>query len=91
MISQVCFGFFTFVGVRFIFISRSWRQNWPNNTWTRLNYAVNFVCALILVRSIYRMVEFAEDHRTGYVNVHEWTFWVFDALPMLSKFLKTPN
>jgi hypothetical protein len=39
--------------------------------WQALLRVVNGTCALILVRSVYRMVEFAMGSR-GYVEMHEW-------------------
>ncbi|KAJ5974491.1 ZIP metal ion transporter [Penicillium waksmanii] len=47
--------------------------------WPALLRVVNFTTLLILVRSIYRLVEFTEG-TTGYLNTHEWTMYVFDAL-----------
>ncbi|KAJ5666397.1 RTA1 like protein-domain-containing protein [Penicillium maclennaniae] len=50
-----------------------------NKHWPALLRVVNIVTVLILVRSIYRLVEFTEG-KTGYINTHEWTMYVFDAL-----------
>ncbi|KAJ6090484.1 RTA1 like protein-domain-containing protein [Penicillium sp. IBT 16267x] len=47
--------------------------------WPALLRVVNLTTLLILVRSIYRLVEFSSSV-TGYVNTHEWTMYVFDAL-----------
>ncbi|CAI7672468.1 unnamed protein product [Penicillium pancosmium] len=47
--------------------------------WPALLRVVNFTTLLILVRSVYRLVEFTEG-TTGYLNTHEWTLYVFDAL-----------
>ncbi|KAJ5666744.1 RTA1 like protein-domain-containing protein [Penicillium macrosclerotiorum] len=47
--------------------------------WPALLRVVNITTLLILVRSIYRLVEFTEGS-TGYINTHEWTMYVFDAL-----------
>ncbi|KAL4935668.1 hypothetical protein BDV06DRAFT_234117 [Aspergillus oleicola] len=52
-----------------------------NENWQHLLRAVNFATIMILIRSIYRMVEFTEG-QTGYVNTHEWTFYVFDSVPI---------
>ncbi|KAI0023159.1 RTA1-domain-containing protein [Xylariomycetidae sp. FL0641] len=51
--------------------------------WRTLLYVVNFACLLIMVRSVYRVVQFAEGP-TGTVNEHEWYMYVFDALPMFA-------
>ncbi|KAJ5150161.1 RTA1 like protein-domain-containing protein [Penicillium atrosanguineum] len=50
-----------------------------NKHWPALLRAVNITTILILVRSIYRLVEFTEG-RTGYINNHEWAMYVFDTL-----------
>ncbi|KAJ5912110.1 RTA1 like protein-domain-containing protein [Penicillium subrubescens] len=47
--------------------------------WPALLRVVNFTTLLILVRSIYRLVEFTQGV-TGYLNTHEWTLYIFDAL-----------
>ncbi|KAL3477754.1 RTA1 like protein-domain-containing protein [Aspergillus californicus] len=49
--------------------------------WQYLLRAVNFSTIMILIRSIYRMVEFTEGHG-GYINTHEWSFYIFDAVPI---------
>ncbi|KAI9373259.1 RTA1 like protein-domain-containing protein [Aspergillus egyptiacus] len=52
------------------------------SNWQPLLRAVNFSTAMILIRSIFRMIEFTEGP-TGYINTHEWPFYVFDAAPIL--------
>ncbi|PSR90400.1 putative RTA1 domain protein [Coniella lustricola] len=62
----------------------------PN--WEWLLYVVNFTCALIIVRTIYREIAFAEG-RTGYPSEKEWVQYVFDTIPMFFlsiAFLFTP-
>ncbi|RDW72350.1 RTA1 domain-containing protein [Aspergillus mulundensis] len=49
--------------------------------WPHLLRAVNFATIMILIRSIYRLVEFTEGH-DGYINNHEWPFYIFDAVPI---------
>ncbi|KGO73876.1 Zinc/iron permease [Penicillium italicum] len=52
-------------------------KNWP-----ALLRVVNITTILILVRSIYRLVEFTED-TTGYLNTHEWPLsFVVGSLPL---------
>ncbi|PQE31002.1 hypothetical protein CJF32_00006039 [Rutstroemia sp. NJR-2017a WRK4] len=51
--------------------------------WKALLRVVNGTCALILVRSVYRMVEFAMGSQ-GYVETHEWCTYIWDALVMLT-------
>ncbi|RDW65268.1 RTA1 protein-like protein [Coleophoma crateriformis] len=50
--------------------------------WQQLLLAVNIGCGLILVRTIYRTVDFSLG-RKGYTEEHEWCAYVFDALPIL--------
>jgi hypothetical protein len=53
------------------------------NSWKSELWAVNFSCLFILVRSIYRLIEFIEG-RDGYLLNHEWPLYVLDAVPMLA-------
>ncbi|KAF2740860.1 RTM1-like protein [Polyplosphaeria fusca] len=50
--------------------------------WFRVLQAIWISSSLILVRSIYRVTEFAMGI-DGYPFRHEWIFYVFEALPML--------
>ncbi|KAL2822151.1 RTA1 like protein-domain-containing protein [Aspergillus cavernicola] len=57
-------------------------QDKPRKTeWQSLLRVVNLSTVMILIRSIYRMVEFTEGHG-GYINNHEWPFYIFDAVPI---------
>ncbi|KAH8663098.1 RTA-like protein [Tricladium varicosporioides] len=47
--------------------------------WQSILRVVNVASVCILIRSVYRMVEFAMG-RTGYPAKHEWMVYVFDAL-----------
>ncbi|KAF4263868.1 hypothetical protein KXW98_002499 [Aspergillus fumigatus] len=49
--------------------------------WNALLRVVNFSTLMILIRSVYRLVEFTEG-KNGYINLHEWCLYVFDALPI---------
>ncbi|KAG0160688.1 hypothetical protein PDIDSM_8218 [Penicillium digitatum] len=49
-------------------------KNWP-----ALLRVVNLTTILILVRSIYRLIEFTEGTK-GYLSTNEWPLYVFDAL-----------
>ncbi|KAL4903756.1 hypothetical protein BDW74DRAFT_168652 [Aspergillus multicolor] len=57
------------------------RSCWPHD-WRGLLFACYFVSVLILIRSVYRVVEFAQGN-TGYVISREWFLYVLDALMML--------
>lgn len=89
-VQLAAFGFFSTIGIRFNIKSRNFTQppSLPstlktplNPYWMGLLIALNTSCALILVRSIYRVVEFTTG-TAGYVSVHEWTSYIFDALPI---------
>ncbi|KJR84043.1 RTA1 domain protein [Sporothrix schenckii 1099-18] len=49
--------------------------------WERILWMLYGVSALIMVRSIFRVVEFAMG-QDGYPLSHEWTLYVFDTVPM---------
>ncbi|OTA76883.1 hypothetical protein M434DRAFT_87886 [Hypoxylon sp. CO27-5] len=51
--------------------------------WRMSMYMLYGVSALIMVRNIFRTVEFAEG-QDGYLLSHEWTVYVFDAILMLA-------
>lgn len=93
-IQLFAFGFFSVIGLRFNIASRHFgnipptvdRKTPTNPNWMALLIALNVSCALILIRSIYRVVEFA-DGVNGYVSVHEWPGYVFDALPIFPIFV----
>ncbi|KAB5570657.1 RTA1 like protein-domain-containing protein [Coniochaeta sp. 2T2.1] len=53
-----------------------------NPVWRRLLYAVNVACLMILVRSVYRLIDFAEG-KDGYTQKHEWFWYVFDCIPII--------
>ncbi|KAK9311788.1 RTA1 like protein-domain-containing protein [Lipomyces starkeyi] len=50
--------------------------------WKALLRVMNIVCMLILIRSVYRVCDFALG-KTGYLEQNEWPAYVFDAAPML--------
>ncbi|KAI5460590.1 RTA1 like protein-domain-containing protein [Mariannaea sp. PMI_226] len=84
------FGLFSIAAARFHFSSRKVdtdfaRMNMTKHgiqtNWTTLLWVVNASCVLILIRSVFRMVEFSEG-RTGAVQQAEWYTYVFDTLPI---------
>ncbi|CEP64032.1 RTA1 domain-containing protein LALA0_S10e00672g [Lachancea lanzarotensis] len=77
------FGLFVITELRFLFLADkvSPLTSQISRQWRILNYNL-FVCSLlILVRSIVRLVEFAQGWG-GYLMDHEWCIYVFDAVPM---------
>lgn len=51
--------------------------------WKKHLIALYAGSALILVRSVYRLVEYLQGGSSGYIIEHEWTLYVFDAVLML--------
>lgn len=49
--------------------------------WEPIMWALYAACALILVRSIFRVVEFVQGN-AGYIMRHEFLLYIFDALLM---------
>jgi RTA1 like protein len=47
--------------------------------WQAILRVTNIASLCILIRSVYRMVDFSLG-RTGYTQLHEWCLYVFDAL-----------
>ncbi|CAI6092721.1 unnamed protein product [Clonostachys chloroleuca] len=85
------FGIFTVAAVRFHFTSRRFDGHHVSQNQTRwkiskhyesLLYVVNASCALILIRSVFRMVEFAPGTQE-IIEKKEWYLYTFDVLPIL--------
>ncbi|KAH6995927.1 RTA1 like protein-domain-containing protein [Ilyonectria sp. MPI-CAGE-AT-0026] len=85
------FGLFTIAAIRFHFTSKRLdgqfaRMNQAKHDiqrhWSKLLFAVNGSCFLILIRSVFREVEFAEGKQGG-TQQEEWYLYVFDTLPIL--------
>lgn len=53
----------------------------PGIPWKKSLYMLYTVSALIMIRSIFRVVEYVLGN-DGYPLSHEWTLYVFDSLPM---------
>lgn len=49
--------------------------------WKKMLWILYSVSALILFRSIFRLIEYATGN-ASYLISHEWTLYVFDAVPM---------
>ncbi|KAI1478997.1 hypothetical protein K445DRAFT_73746 [Daldinia sp. EC12] len=52
-----------------------------NPSWRYLLYAVNVSCVLILIRSVFRVVEFTEG-LNGFISQHEYFMYILDTLPV---------
>lgn len=53
----------------------------PNHCWKKMLWILYTLSALILFRCIVRLVDYAMGN-AAYLMVHEWTLYVFDAVPM---------
>ena len=81
----ISFGFFVLIAVVFNYCMRKAPTNEAlDNTipWTRHLNVLYASSVLIMVRSIFRVVEFVQG-RNGYTQSHEWDLYVFDAALML--------
>ncbi|KAF4635767.1 hypothetical protein G7Y89_g2315 [Cudoniella acicularis] len=84
-IQIVFFGLFVLVALTFhtrmrkVPTARVYSEHLP---WEQHLHALYASSALIMIRSIFRVVEFLLGN-DGYVFGHEWFMWVFDALLML--------
>lgn len=54
----------------------------PGVEWERALFMLYAVSALIMIRSIFRVIEFILG-TDGYPLTHEWTLYIFDSVPML--------
>ena len=72
------FGFFMVSAV--VFHKRMSADPLP---WKKHLTALYVGSGLILVRSLYRLIEYIQGGSSGYIVEHEWTLYVFDAVLML--------
>jgi uncharacterized membrane protein len=49
--------------------------------WKKMLWILYSVSALVLFRCTFRLIEYAMGN-SGYLIAHEWTLYVFDAVPM---------
>lgn len=84
VVQLVVFTLFIITAVLF----HSRMLKWPTRhafdsafSWKKHLYILYAACALIIVRSIFRVVEYGLG-RDGYPLTHEWTLYIFDALLM---------
>ncbi|KAL3469139.1 RTA1 like protein-domain-containing protein [Aspergillus californicus] len=80
MVQIVVFGFFMVTSVVF---EKRMRANPTSNegAWVGHLYPLYAVSALIMVRSIFRVIEYAMGNE-GYLLAHEWPMYVFDSVLM---------
>ncbi|KAF6840751.1 rta1 domain-containing protein [Colletotrichum musicola] len=78
----VAFSTYLCILVRYHRLSRALAVPEAPAGWFNVLKAVYISSFLILIRCIYRMVEFTEGPE-GYTMTHEWVFWVFEGLLMV--------
>ncbi|KAI5475601.1 hypothetical protein MNV49_001111 [Pseudohyphozyma bogoriensis] len=81
LVSFAIFGIFTVI-YRF----RARKDGVPTGPWTKCLAALYTGIVLILIRSVYRMVEFSSStgYNTGYLLTHEALYYVLEALPIFA-------
>ncbi|THV52979.1 hypothetical protein BGAL_0063g00370 [Botrytis galanthina] len=83
-IQIIAFAFFLFTAL--VFERRMRREPTPESfvveaNWIHHLHCLYVISALILVRSVFRVVEYAAGQK-GYPLMHEWTLYTFDTVPM---------
>lgn len=84
VVQIVIFGLFCTVS--FVFHRRMIREPTAESIgtimpWESTLYMLYAVSLLIMIRSIFRIIEYAQGY-TGYALSHEWTLYIFDTLLM---------
>jgi tellurite resistance protein TehA-like permease len=80
----VIFGLFVIAGAIFHFrIRKSPTPKSKNLPYQKHMFSLYFVSILIFIRSIVRLVEYAQGW-DGYILSHEWYLYIFDALLMFT-------
>lgn len=83
MVQIFVFGFFIITSIVFeMRMRRATAVFEPGQEWQAHLYPLYAVSALIMVRSIFRVIEYAMGQK-GYLLSHEWTMYVFDSVLML--------
>ncbi|TGO65901.1 hypothetical protein BOTNAR_0073g00260 [Botryotinia narcissicola] len=83
-IQIIAFEFFLFTAL--VFERRMRREPTPESfvveaNWIHHLHCLYVISVLILVRSIFRVVEYAAGQK-GYPLMHEWTLYTYDTVPM---------
>ncbi|KAF1937703.1 hypothetical protein EJ02DRAFT_426353 [Clathrospora elynae] len=88
VLQMLCFLSFSIISMRYFYISRQWTAHdlGDMKIWRKLSYTINVSSVIIALRAIYRTMEIPHDKNYGlrYLQMHEWCFWTFDALPILA-------
>lgn len=91
-IQLLFFSFFLFVAFLFHWrvtkpasiykISKAVRSRSGRFSWASLMWALYTACALILVRSVFRVIEFVQGN-DGFIMSHEYLLYIFDGALMV--------
>ncbi|KAL6710374.1 hypothetical protein ACN47E_009320 [Coniothyrium glycines] len=88
VLQMLCFVTFSIISCRYFYISKRWRalDLGDMKIWRKLSYTINLSSILIALRALYRVMEIPHDKDYGllYLQSHEWCFWTFDTIPILS-------
>ena len=85
-INLVSFCFFAFITLHLHWsISRHNPEFTGRERWMKIFYALYLSMILLIIRSIYRIIEFAMGFR-GYLAIHESYFYVFECLLIIFAF-----
>lgn len=85
LVQIVCFGFFGVVNIRLLLLLRGRlaKEPLPKETaWCQLLKVIIFASVVILLRSIYRLVEYGLGH-DNFLIKHEIYHYLLDALPIV--------
>ncbi|EPQ56237.1 RTA1 like protein [Gloeophyllum trabeum ATCC 11539] len=84
ILQALSYVFFIFVAVRAhrSVVRSSPRSSVHKEAWWRVLWVLYFSSIFVLIRCIYRIVEFAQGY-DGYLVTHEVYFYCLDALPLL--------
>ncbi|OCL10257.1 hypothetical protein AOQ84DRAFT_271515, partial [Glonium stellatum] len=86
ILQLVCSGIFLMTGTRFLVVSRYWNKSSfrvCDGRWRRLGCIVIVAAQLVTLQTVYRVLEVTGSReRPNYLYLHEWSFWIFDAVPI---------
>lgn len=86
ILQTIWFIFFVGCGATFQYRMRHFPTNavltYPDIRWQSFLGSLYVVSGLVILRSVFRLVEFAQGH-DGYLMRNEAFFYVFDSIPML--------
>ncbi|KAE9379719.1 RTA1-domain-containing protein [Stipitochalara longipes BDJ] len=81
LVSFALFGFCAIIFHKRIRRSPTTRSQQAGSKWLHTLYMLYAVSLLIIIRSVFRVVEYAFG-QNGYPMAHEWTLFAFDSVPM---------